>query len=337
MVVRLFIPAVGYRIRLTHDWSFDLYDERRNDTLALELLSAEAFNRRDRRRWDDPITKAPVSLPAGTVLEVDRVYVRNVNKTKEDGDDFDSVTFKVVSDAGKKVRFWAKLADVNNIEYELPPDHTAGKTAAVERAKRPKKLTPDQIKSIVHRGINAYSDNLKLRNKASSYYGPTPVWMTKDAVAQMKALGAEYTSLYEPFERARHAEGLAKSRADLERRFANGELSLPIAWAHTVKTVDDLKKHWPHYDLDTPFELNSYAHSWERVVTYQVMNGYGRSTFERMSDGTCARTFRPNSPPSSGWNADAPDLSHMWVKVFTDTDDLEVVKVDAGIDTPKGA
>ncbi len=49
----------------------------------------------------------PVSLPAGTVLMVDRIYIR------QGREDWSSVTFKV-----PKGRFWAKLDEVNNMEFE---------------------------------------------------------------------------------------------------------------------------------------------------------------------------------------------------------------------------
>lgn len=44
---------------------------------------------------------------AGTILEVDRIYIR------KGAADFSSVTFKIRGD--KVVRFWAKLNDVNKI------------------------------------------------------------------------------------------------------------------------------------------------------------------------------------------------------------------------------
>jgi len=50
----------------------------------------------------------PIKLKAGTILEVDRIYIR------KGAEDFSSVTFKI---RGNKVlRFWAKLQDVNNIQ-----------------------------------------------------------------------------------------------------------------------------------------------------------------------------------------------------------------------------
>lgn len=51
------------------------------------------------------------TLPKGTILEVDRIYIRQGNK------ECSSLTFKI---RRKKVlRFWAKLQDVNNIECKI--------------------------------------------------------------------------------------------------------------------------------------------------------------------------------------------------------------------------
>jgi len=57
-------------------------------------------------------TPIKVSLPKGTVLAVDRIYIR------QQASDFDSVTFRLQSTPGGKKgkpRFWAKLSDVNKI------------------------------------------------------------------------------------------------------------------------------------------------------------------------------------------------------------------------------
>ena len=58
-----------------------------------------------------------VTLPAGTVLEFDRIYIRKGVEA------FNSVTFRIPkSNPDKKFRscrFWAKLKDVNKLMYEL--------------------------------------------------------------------------------------------------------------------------------------------------------------------------------------------------------------------------
>lgn len=117
--MKLFIPEIGTKLTLTTDWVFTLYHENRNLPL---------FKFLDIKMWSwgyqDQTCPLPaqVSLPAGAVLIVDRIYIRNGKS------DFSSVTFRA-SIPGKKtvkgafgktgVRFWARLSDVNNIEYEL--------------------------------------------------------------------------------------------------------------------------------------------------------------------------------------------------------------------------
>lgn len=55
-----------------------------------------------------------VTLKAGQVLSVDRVYIRR------GASDFSSITFNYIGapKGSGRVRFWAKLADVNTIEFE---------------------------------------------------------------------------------------------------------------------------------------------------------------------------------------------------------------------------
>jgi hypothetical protein len=63
---------------------------------------------------------APVTLLKDTVLKVDRIYIR------KGVSEYSSITFYVWSKSGpvaanaskKKARFWAKLADCNNIQFE---------------------------------------------------------------------------------------------------------------------------------------------------------------------------------------------------------------------------
>jgi hypothetical protein len=108
--MKLYVPACGDRIVLSKDWTFSLYNERRNWTL-IEALCAE---RPGWQNYGKPFQD--VTLPEGTTLEVDRIYIRTFNKSaSSDENDFDSITFKIVGK--KKQRFWAKLKDCNNIEF----------------------------------------------------------------------------------------------------------------------------------------------------------------------------------------------------------------------------
>jgi hypothetical protein len=132
--MKLYIPSVGDSILLTSDWQFDLYNEDRNHSLM------ELFN--DKRlianRWGSRVDmdSIPCTIPSGSVLKVDRIYIR-----KGQGD-FDSITFfwvgnsvpaKVVHETDwsgapvtrrvskKQIRFWVKLPCANKIEFMPAP------------------------------------------------------------------------------------------------------------------------------------------------------------------------------------------------------------------------
>lgn len=111
--MKLWIPTIGDAFRLDSDWSFHLHGERRNDDLFIaetgETLKGVNYLERSQHEVD-------VTLPAGTELIVDRVYIR------QGGDEYASVTFvlKRYPDKAKVdhfgARFWAKLEDVNRID-----------------------------------------------------------------------------------------------------------------------------------------------------------------------------------------------------------------------------
>ena len=142
MGLRLYVPTNGDQLRLTADWTFTLYSEEygdRNKTLQ-ERLGNKKVERGS--RWGGKYmgypAKTQVTLPAGTILQVDRVYIRKGNARAGSVDaDYDSLTFQIIGhptwtnaerpafSKNKKVfaRFWAKLRDVNTIEFEhaAPP------------------------------------------------------------------------------------------------------------------------------------------------------------------------------------------------------------------------
>jgi hypothetical protein len=130
-VTKLYIPRLGDQLRLAADWTFRLFGESRNwglyDHLKLE--------RRTTNGYYDPAKFREASIPAGETLKVDRIYIRRGQA------DFDSVTFQLVGRKTKAkrderehywkpgetytyvtpsraVRFWAKLDDVNGMEFE---------------------------------------------------------------------------------------------------------------------------------------------------------------------------------------------------------------------------
>lgn len=129
--MKLYIPACGDRLTLTRVWEFDLYLEHRNLKFAKEhKLVDEKFGA---SYWDSYVNgrnggqlkHLRASLPKGTVLECDRVYIRTFSKSAlQVGSDFDSISWKVMKGdrPARNQRFWAKLPDCYAIEYEQGPD-----------------------------------------------------------------------------------------------------------------------------------------------------------------------------------------------------------------------
>ena len=135
--MKLYIPEIGSEIRLTADWTFYLYNEDRNSTLM------EVMNDPRKPEWsgDKDYGALPCIIPSGAILKIDRIYIR-----KGLGE-YSSLTFLwkgmrtnskmvdrymtpiyvnsrgpslhyQVKKPARPVRFWAKLDDVNKIEFE---------------------------------------------------------------------------------------------------------------------------------------------------------------------------------------------------------------------------
>lgn len=99
--MRICVPTLGSHLRLTSPWTFTLYrvtGDTRNLAFAKTLGLPAA-------KWD------VIQLPAGTVLQVERIYIRQHQEK------YDSMSFRVVGQ--KKSRFWVKLEDANKIECEV--------------------------------------------------------------------------------------------------------------------------------------------------------------------------------------------------------------------------
>jgi hypothetical protein len=130
--MNLYIPDIGDQIRLTEDWEFPLFREHRNDSLITRiqpLVGNSGYGNSDE--------SIGCCLPTGTVLQIDRVYIR-----KGSSNAWSSITFLIKQAPGDKekpkfviqqqnseitdptpqklkgARFWAKLAQVNEIEFE---------------------------------------------------------------------------------------------------------------------------------------------------------------------------------------------------------------------------
>jgi hypothetical protein len=115
--MKLYIPEIGDRLKLTSDWTFSLQHEYRNRAF-LEYLGFEYTYKYGLERFET------ITIPSGSVLKVDRIYIR------KGAQEFSSITFyyekpgtgKGASGKAKKsksLRFWAKLSDCNKIEFEI--------------------------------------------------------------------------------------------------------------------------------------------------------------------------------------------------------------------------
>lgn len=103
---RLFIPKLGTVLTLAADWKFNLAADRLNDGLFKALRIPRLLN---------ADTGADVTLPAGTELVIRKYYIR-LGQCESD-----HMTFGARLN-GKSHRFFAKLCDVNRIDYsDTPP------------------------------------------------------------------------------------------------------------------------------------------------------------------------------------------------------------------------
>jgi hypothetical protein len=140
---QFYIPEIGDEIKLVADWTFDLYNEDRNSTLM------EVMHDPREATWsgDENFGSLPCTIPAGAILKIDRIYIRKglgeysslsflwkdmrTNSRVEEriascvqpsrslfgSPERISLPYLVKKPA-RPVRFWAKLNDVNKIEFE---------------------------------------------------------------------------------------------------------------------------------------------------------------------------------------------------------------------------
>jgi hypothetical protein len=121
---RLFIPAIGDRLTLTRPWTFKLYLEHRNVTFAKE----EGHTLPPNSNWNVylpgggyQLATVDHTLPPGTVLECDRIYIKTTSKSAATVEDsYDSITWKVVvnNKPVRNRRFWVKLSDCSALEFD---------------------------------------------------------------------------------------------------------------------------------------------------------------------------------------------------------------------------
>lgn len=126
------IPTIGTNIRLINDWQFQVCGEHRNISLLEALKAPPRWQPTDPQysRWwgrgYEVLDRYDLTLQAGTVLMIDRLYVRKGNSG------MDSMTFTVVDSPDKRIvtkkkggplsrkpRFWVSMEDANKIEFEV--------------------------------------------------------------------------------------------------------------------------------------------------------------------------------------------------------------------------
>jgi len=152
MSQKLCIPHLGTILVLAEDWTFRLYFENRNNSMLQvfgvkkrfwyrrQKLSEDDFEtgeipdnlRCEQAMTEDQLDDAYksyratnsedkpyflVTLPKGTQLKVDRIYIR------QGGESFASVTFRTTKVGPEKKykskRFWAKLREANEIVADI--------------------------------------------------------------------------------------------------------------------------------------------------------------------------------------------------------------------------
>ena len=125
--MKLYFPELGSILTLEKSWEFNLYHESRNSSLIPRFYDGPD----ESSGW----TKEPeqyrffykkIILPPLCELKIDRIYIRKGFK------EFSSISFflnrktvdpdfskfaKTIADGKGSCRFWAKLEDVNNIDF----------------------------------------------------------------------------------------------------------------------------------------------------------------------------------------------------------------------------
>ncbi len=300
-MTRLYIPACGDRLKLTSSWTFTLYFEHRNFGFAKEqkvvLEDAPGFS-----RWGQPRGWEAYTIPVGTVLECDRVYIRTFNKSASSvEDDYDSITWKIIGENGKQkknCRFWAKLSECNNIEFEIPQDANykeRAKTEAAVEATKPKKLDVDEIRTMISR--------------ARSYDRQSTRWkllVDAEQIAMSHFVDSQQRQ-YETYQEY-------SSSFERERRSCYNE------------------------ELLSFFRKVSYVQLTQEKFLHEFFGkNYGSlpCKFSKRSDGTCCRKFS-HPVVSSGVgrrsyynNFDfSSAMSGLFYSVITDANDQEIIAIE---------
>jgi hypothetical protein len=151
MKKQLYIPEISDQMTLAEDWTFALHPESRNKDLGsffgydigrgwpttwipkvieTPIVPPTDLDGYISKARADKMNNLTVTIPKGTILQVDRIYIR------KGASDYSSITFyaknlgeiemtrysygTVPAKKVKKkaLRFWAKLSDCNTIVFE---------------------------------------------------------------------------------------------------------------------------------------------------------------------------------------------------------------------------
>lgn len=299
--MKLFIPACGDRLVLSKDWTFTLYFEHRNTKFAhergyLETKPSWSVYEEGQPRYGSRLKRQEITIPSGTVLECDRIYIRAQNKSAvEIEDDYDSITWRIPGQ--KNSRFWAKLTDCNNLEFELQSD-ASFKERAKEKAAQPKKMDADAIREALY--------------EAATKKGPHVQWIA-DLTPEVEALYEDslkiHKEAYEMYakDRREYIRRLEESNQK-HRMFASG-------WDSRRETVDDYHA----------FSKEDFV--WEFFLARGTMCAHSK-----LADGTHVRKFswQINREAPYNWyrqNTKPYALAGLSLSVATDADDTSIISM----------
>jgi hypothetical protein len=115
--MRLYVPEIGTQFRLKAPWTFRLFFEHRNAGFGdvMGITPPGVMPQSYYGGWCKRDLHTTVTLPEGTLLKVDRVYLR------KGAPKFSSLTFYASHPTAmkKKARFWVKLEDAHDMEFDL--------------------------------------------------------------------------------------------------------------------------------------------------------------------------------------------------------------------------
>jgi hypothetical protein len=218
--MKLYVPEIGDKLKLSSDWTFDLHWEHRNTALIKHF--GEKFNCER--------TPRPVTLPAGTVITVDRIYIRR------GASEYSSITFYAAI-GGKNLRFWATLKDCNKIEFE------------VEKSAQNLKLFCN-IQEIKH-GDRVYSRlSIDRPTSEKSEGNVFKVITAQNSVSVMKVKMEAEIEWEQKEYTERNFLGLQTSRLIWEGRYQNPKYTLLTLAGEEIgswKSLATLKKHAKEY------------------------------------------------------------------------------------------